>query len=253
MSRYRFIAAEKANYPVALLCRVLQVLLSGSYAWRHRGPSRRSQANVQLTKQIRAIYERSRGTYGAPHIRAELHADKPVFRKRAARLMRAAGLDGRPPRSFRRTTTPDPNVELDDLVQRDFTASGPDQKWIGDIIYIRTWEDWLYLAVILDAYSRKVVWAMAEAQPRHAGAATRRMGARPWGAILNALPHPVQIVVRARPTTRLPTLEEARAGRTAEQARARPIPAAGTTRGITCRPPRRPQLLGLLEPASRSR
>jgi transposase InsO family protein len=163
VSRYRFIAAEKANYPVALLCRVLQVASSGYYAWRHRRPSRRSQANAQLSQQIRTIHERSRGTYGAPRIHAELHAEQPVSRKRVARLMRKAGLAGRPPRRFRRTTTPDPTVQLDDLVQREFTASGPNQKWFGDITYIRTWEGWLYLAVILDAYSRKVVgWAMAD-------------------------------------------------------------------------------------------
>jgi putative transposase len=163
VSRYRFIAAEKASYSVALLCRVLQVASSGYYAWRHRGPSRRSHANAQLTKEIRAIHERSRGTYGAPRIHAELHDQQPVSRKRVARLMRAAGLAGRPPRRFRRTTTPDPTVQLNDLVQRDFTASGPDQKWFADITYVRTWEGWLYLAVILDAYSRKVVgWAMAD-------------------------------------------------------------------------------------------
>ena len=92
MSRYRFIAAEKANYPVALLCRVLQVASSGYYAWQHGGPSCRSQADVQLTKQIRAIHKRSRGTYGSPRIHAELHAEQPVSRKRVARLMRAAGL-----------------------------------------------------------------------------------------------------------------------------------------------------------------
>ena len=163
MSRYRFIAVEKAKYPVALLCRVLQVASSGYYAWRQRQPSRRSQTNAALTQQIRTIHERSRGTYGAPRMHAELHANQPVSRKRVARLMRAAGLAGRPPRRFRRTTIPDPKVQLDDLVQRDFTASGPDQKWFGDITYIRTWEGWLYLAVILDAYSRKVVgWAMAD-------------------------------------------------------------------------------------------
>jgi putative transposase len=163
VSRYRFIAAEKANYPVALLCRVLQVASSGYYAWRHRQPSPRSLANAALTEQIRTIHKRSRGTYGAPRIHAELHAEQPVSRKRVSRLMRAAGLAGRPPRRFRRTTTPDSNVQLDDLVQRDFTASAPDQQWFGDITYIRTWEGWLYLAVILDAYSRKVVgWAMAD-------------------------------------------------------------------------------------------
>jgi putative transposase len=163
VSRYRFIATEKANYPVALLCRVLQVASSSYYAWRHRQPSRRGQANAALTAQIRTIYKRSRGTYGAPRIHAELHAAQPVSRKRIARLMRAAGLAGRPPRRFRRTTIPDSKVQVDDLVQRDFTASAPDQKWFGDITYIRTWEGWLYLAVILNAYSRKVVgWAMAD-------------------------------------------------------------------------------------------
>jgi putative transposase len=163
VSRYRFIAVEKANYPVAVLCRVLQVASSGYYAWRHRQPSRRSQANAVLTDQIRDVHERSRGTYGAPRIHAELHVEQPVSRKRVARLMRAVGLAGRPPRRFRRTTIPDPKVQLDDLVQRNFTASGPDQKWFGDITYIRTWEGWLYLAVIIDAYSRKVVgWAMTD-------------------------------------------------------------------------------------------
>ena len=164
MSRYRFIAVEKAQHSVAQLCRVLQVAPSGYYAWRHRQPSRRALANVALTEQIRAIHERSRCTYGAPRVHAELRARKKrVSRKRVARLMRVAGLVGRPPRRFRRTTVADPKVQVDDLVQRQFTATAPDQKWFGDITYIRTWEGWLYLAVILDAYSRKVVgWAMAD-------------------------------------------------------------------------------------------
>ena len=164
MSRYRFIAVEKAHYSVAQLCRVLQVAASGYYAWRHRQPSRRAQANAVLTEQIRVVHEHSRRTYGAPRIHAELQAGKQrVSRKRVARLMRQAGLVGRQPRRFRRTTIADPKVQLDDLVQRNFSASAPDQKWFGDITYIRTWEGWLYLAVILDAYSRKVVgWAMAD-------------------------------------------------------------------------------------------
>jgi putative transposase len=164
VSRYRFIAAEKAHYSVAQLCRVLQVASSGYYAWRHRQPSRRTQANLTLTELIRVVHERSRCTYGAPRIHAELRAGKQrVSRKRVARLMHQAGLAGRPPRRFRRTTIADPKVQVADLVQRDFTATAPDQKWFGDITYIRTWEGWLYLAVILDAYSRKVVgWAMAD-------------------------------------------------------------------------------------------
>ena len=164
MSRYRFIAVEKASYSVAQLCRVLQVAASGYYAWRHHQPSRRAQANVVLTEQIRAVHEHSRHTYGAPRIHAELQAAKQrVSRKRVARLMRQAGLVGSQPRWFRRTTVVDPKVQLDDLVQRNFSARASDQKWFGDITYVRTWEGWLYLAVILDAYSRKVVgWAMAD-------------------------------------------------------------------------------------------
>jgi len=165
VSRYRFIAAEKAQHSVAQLCRVLQVAPSGYYAWRHRRPSRRAQANLTLIKQIRAIHARSRCTYGAPRIHAELQAGKQrISRKRVAGLMRQASLVGRPPRRFRRTTVADPKVQqVQDLVQRNFTASAPDQKWFGDITYIRTWEGWLYLAVILDAYSRKVVgWATAD-------------------------------------------------------------------------------------------
>jgi putative transposase len=112
-----------------------------------------------LTEQIRAIHEHSRCTYGALRVHADLRARKKrVSRKRVARLMRTAGLVGRPPRRFRCTTVADQTVQMEDLVHRQFTAEAPDQKWFGDITSIRTWEGWLYLAVILDAYSRKV-WA----------------------------------------------------------------------------------------------
>jgi putative transposase len=164
VSRYRFIAAQKAHHSVAQLCRVLQVAPSGYYAWQHRQPSRRAQANPVLTEQIREVHDRSRCTYGAPRVHAELRArGQQVSRKRVARLMRQAGLVGRPPKRFRRTTLAGPQVQAEDLVQRQFVATAPDQLWFGDITYIRTWEGWLYLAVILDAYSRKVVgWAMAD-------------------------------------------------------------------------------------------
>jgi transposase InsO family protein len=164
VSRYRFIAAEKARYSVAQLCRVLRVAPSGYYAWQHRRPSARAEANAALTAQIRAVHDRSRCTYGAPRVHAELRAGgQRVSRKRVARLMRAAGLVGRPPRRFRRTTVADPQAQAEDLVQRQFVAHAPDRLWFGDITYVRTWEGWLYLAVILDAYSRKVVgWAMAD-------------------------------------------------------------------------------------------
>jgi putative transposase len=130
VSRYRFIVAQKAHYSVAHLCRVLEVGPSGYYAWRQREQSRRAQANVLLLAQIRAIHQRSRCTYGAPRIHAELHERQHrVSRKRVARLMREAGLVGRPPRRFRRTTVADHEFHPEDLVQRQFDASEPDQIW----------------------------------------------------------------------------------------------------------------------------
>jgi len=164
MNRYRFIAAQKAKYSVVCMCRVLEVAPSGYYAWCARTPSSRAHANRVLLEQIRGIHQRSRGTYGAPRVHAELRErQQPVSRKRVARLMRSVGLVGRPPRRFRRTTLADQHVAAQDLVQRHFTAAAPDQMWFGDITYIRTWQGWLYLAVLLDAYSRKVVgWAMAD-------------------------------------------------------------------------------------------
>jgi transposase InsO family protein len=164
VSRYRFIAVEKAHHSVVLLCRVLGVAKSAFYAWQQQGMSARAQADEHLTNQIKDIFHASRGTYGAPRVHAELrNRGKRVGRKRVARLMRTAGLVGRTPRRFRRTTIPDRNTQVQDLVQRQFDRSEPNQLWLSDITYIRTWQGWLYLAVFLDAYSRKVVgWALAD-------------------------------------------------------------------------------------------
>ena len=164
MSRYRFIAAEKAHHSVVLLCRVLGVAKSAFYAWHRQKLSAQAQADEHLTDDIKDIYDDSRCTYGAPRVHAELrNRGKRVGRKRVARLMRKAGLVGRCPRRFRRTTIPDPSTQVQDLVQRQFRPSEPNQLWVSDITYIRTWEGWLYLAVILDAFSRKVVgWALAD-------------------------------------------------------------------------------------------
>ena len=164
MSRFRFIAAEGARHSVVRLCRVLGVSPSGYYAWRKRPPAARARANEALTAQIRGIHARSRGTYGAPRVHAELHAaGQRASRKRVARLMRVAGLAGRGPRPFCRTTIPDPAAQAVDLVRRDFRPAAPDRLWVADITYIHTAEGWLYLAVILDAFSRRVVgWALAD-------------------------------------------------------------------------------------------
>ena len=156
---------EKATHHVATLGRVLGVSPSGYYAWRERPPSARTRVDQGLLTQICEIHGRSRGTYGAPRIHAELR-DRGVRcgRKRVARLMRQAGLTGAQRRRYRGTTRQNPDaVTAPDLVQRDFTASEPDQLWVADITYVPTGEGWLYLATVLDAWSRRVVgWAMGD-------------------------------------------------------------------------------------------
>jgi putative transposase len=132
VSRFRFIAAEKATYPVVRLCRVLKVSASGFYAWAKRPPSARSVANARLSVRIRVVHTRSRSTYGSPRVHADLREAGPVGRKRIARLMREDGLVGCRPRGFRRTTTPDPMAEVDDLVRREFRPAAPDQLWVSD-------------------------------------------------------------------------------------------------------------------------
>jgi putative transposase len=149
---------------VATVCQVLGVSASGYYAWRHRPWSARAQADRALLEQIRAIHEHSRGTYGAPRIQAELAARGiHIGRKRVARLLQAAGLAGVSRRPFVTTTRRDPTARpAPDLVQRRFAVEGPNQLWVADITYIPTWAGFLYLAVVLDAWSRRVIgWAMA--------------------------------------------------------------------------------------------
>ena len=165
MSRFRFIDAEKAHFPITLLCRTLQVSRAGYYAWKQRSPSARATADAQLTKQITVVHAHSRGTYGAPRVQAHLKAmGQPVARKRVARLMRHAGLAGTHRRRRVRTTMADPTATpAPNVVNRQFQADAPNQLWVGDITYVPTAEGWLYLAVLLDVYSRRVVgWAMAE-------------------------------------------------------------------------------------------
>ena len=162
---FAFVEAEKAHFPVTTLCRLLGVSRSGYYAWRTRPPSARACADQELTRHLRAVHEQSRGTYGAPRIRAELR-DRGVVcsRKRVARLLRLAGLQGchrrkGPPHPRRTPGTP----PTPDLVRRNFAAAAPDRLWVADITYVPTWAGFLYLAVVLDDYSRRIVgWAMAD-------------------------------------------------------------------------------------------
>lgn len=146
------------------MCRILEVSPSGYYAWLKRPPSKRAQEDIELTKRIKVIHKRSKGIYGAPRIHAELAAEGVrVGRKRVARLMKAAHLQGVSRRKYYVTTRRAKKVRpAPDLVQRNFIAKGPDRLWVADITYILTWAGPLYLAVVLDVWSRRVVgWAMA--------------------------------------------------------------------------------------------
>ena len=154
---------NQAAYPIATMCRVLGVSSSGYYAWAKRQPSQRAQADAALLSEIRAVHAASHGTYGAPRIHAELAADGiRVGRKRIARLMTVAGLAGVSRRKFVTTTSRGHGRPAPDLVDRNFTADRPNLLWVADITYVPTGAGFLYLAVVLDACSRRIVgWSMA--------------------------------------------------------------------------------------------
>ena len=156
--------ANQATYPVRVMGRLLGVSASGFYAWAGRPPSARAVEDIGLTALIHAIHRRSAGAYGAPSIHAELADDhhRRVGKKRVARLMRAARLQGLRPRRFVTTTIGDPTADRAlDQVDREFTAAGPDRLWVADITYVPTWAGFLYLAIVLDVWSRRIVgWAM---------------------------------------------------------------------------------------------
>ena len=151
-------------YPIATMCRVLGVSTSGYYAWRNRNPSRRAQENATLLEQILILHAWSRQTFGAPRIHTKLVEEGiQVGHNRVARLMRRAGIQGVTRRKRRATTRRNPEAQpADDLVDRKFTRTAPNQLWVADITYIPTGGGVLYLAVVVDAFSRRVVgWAMA--------------------------------------------------------------------------------------------
>ena len=154
---------NQASYPIATMCRLLGVSSSGYYAWSKREPSQRTQADAVLLSHIRAAHSASYGTYGAPRVHAELVAQGiRVSRKRVARLMAAAELVGASRRKFVCTTIRGNGRQAPDLVDRKFVAERPDLLWVADITYVPTTTGFLYLAVVLDACSRRIVgWSMA--------------------------------------------------------------------------------------------
>ncbi|MBI5524075.1 MAG: IS3 family transposase, partial [Desulfarculus sp.] len=151
------------QFPVQRMCRVLEVSTSAYYAWRGRPESRRVREDRRLLVQIQAIHSAKRGTYGSPRIHAELKAQGlRLGEKRVARLMRAGGIQAKQKRKFKATTdSKHAHPVAPNLLGRDFEADAPNQKWVADITYIPTRDGWLYLAAILDLYSRYVVgWSM---------------------------------------------------------------------------------------------
>jgi putative transposase len=165
---FEFVDANQASFEIAVMCRVLGVSTSGYYGWRERPPSARAVADGVLTEQIRAVHDQSRHTYGYRRVTAELvdGRGEPVGRHRVARLMRAAGIQGVTRRRFCRTTRRDDTARpAPDLLNRDYSAPGPDRRWVADITFVPTWAGFVFLAVVLDVFSRRVVgWSMSANQ-----------------------------------------------------------------------------------------
>lgn len=164
--RYAFIERHRAEHAVVTMCRVLAVAKAGYYAWRGREPSARARADARLAVEIKAAHRKSRRTYGSPRVHAELRARGVVCsEKRVARVMREEGIRAKPRRRFRVTTDSRHGEPVaPNVLDRQFgleTIAAPDRVWAGDITYVPTREGWLYLAVVLDLASRRVIgWAM---------------------------------------------------------------------------------------------
>jgi putative transposase len=162
---YAFIREHVVDFPVQVMCEVLGVSRSGYYDWSSRPESARAVEDRAVAAEIRTAHEDSRGRYGSPRVHAALRGHgRRIGRKRVARLMRGMGLSARRKRRFRRTTDSAHAYPVaPNLLERDFTANAPDRVWLADLTYIWTAEGWLYLAVVLDLFSRRVVgWAMAD-------------------------------------------------------------------------------------------
>jgi transposase InsO family protein len=190
--KFPFIDAEKASYPIAILCRALQVSRAGFYAWIGRPPSPRAVEDRRLSVLVREAHERSRKTYGSPRVHAELAAHEVfVSRKRVIRLMQAEKIVARQRRRYRCTTMSDHDQPVAaNLLDRNFEAAGPNRKWVGDTTEIVTNEGRLYLAAIVDLFSRFVVgWALSSSNNRHLTVKALEMALRRRGPTGDLLHH----------------------------------------------------------------
>jgi len=176
--KYACVDRRRDRYPVRMMCRLLRVSASGYYAWRIRAESSRTTSDRALMMEIRQVHQDSKGVYGSPRVHAELLAKGiPVGRHKVARLMRLARLGGCPKRRFRVTTQRDPRHPVaNNLLKQNFSTDAPNRCWAADITYIPTREGWLYLAVVMDLYSRRVVgWSMSRWMSRRLVLAALRM------------------------------------------------------------------------------
>jgi putative transposase len=163
--KFHFIEAEKDRHPVRVLCKMLSVSRAGFYAWQRRAPSERAKKDRRLKERIREVHAASGGSYGSPRVHAAMRREeRGLGRRRIARLMQEEGIWGKPRKRFVLTTDSSHDYEVaTNLLDRNFAVNDANKVWTGDITYIPTAEGWVYLAVVLDLFSRRVVgWAMAK-------------------------------------------------------------------------------------------
>ena len=189
--KYACIDRRRDGYPVRMMCGLLKVSRSGYYAWRTRPESSRTKSDRMLMGEIRQAHQDSKGVYGSPRVHAELVAKGiRVERRKVARLMRLARLRGCPRRRFRVTTERNPSHPVaKNLLKQDFSTDAPNRRWAADITYIPTREGWLYLAVVMDLYSRRIVgWSMSQWMSRRIVLTALRMAIdarQPEGALIH--------------------------------------------------------------------
>ena len=166
--RYRCIHRRRNLYPIQMMCQAMKISPSGYYAWRTRPESRRRRYDRELTQAIRLLHAESGGTYGSPRLHAELNdSGFACGRAKVARLMHIAGLKGCPKRRFR-VTSRGGHVTASNLLEQDFSAETTNRRWASDTTFIWTGQGWLYLAVVMDLYSRRIVgWSMSQRNSRH--------------------------------------------------------------------------------------
>lgn len=189
--KYAFIKAKQGKHDVRMMCRLLGVAPSGYYKWLKHPKSERQKEDARLLRLIRASYKASQGVYGAPRVFLDLReAGETCSKHRVARLMRENGIRAQAGYRTRRYVAGKPAELIPDLVKRDFNVSRPDKVWVTDITYIRTWEGWLYVAVVLDLFSRKVIgWAAHQTLRRELALDAILMAVRqrkPHGTIIHS-------------------------------------------------------------------